>query len=206
MLSAVGHKVEPRPCSAAPGVTCPSSLSPQSPPAALLFNLSPSVPACQIFHTWSLIRSFYAAPPTAAGHPSVLAHRPRNTFFFISQGGTRTPPPPPSPLPPTLHIPEVAARAMRLKNRLRNWGRLFDIEEIGLSGVRPGGGVGGLQIGRGAKSFVCAASGESTAAGSEGGKQSDGPDRNHESSPNKSFTSFFLPFVLAVQLAPPWLI
>lgn len=89
--------------------------------------------------------------------PSLRPRPPTNKYFYlISQGGTRTPPPyPPTP-------PEVTVRAMRQKNGLRNWGRLFDIEEIELSGERLGGWRGGggfvgggrLQIGRGAK-IIC---------------------------------------------------
>lgn len=66
----------------------------------------------------------------AASHPSVLAHQTINTFFLsLKVGcGCRHPHPPPPP-------PEIAVRAMRVKNLLRNWARLFDMEEIELYGV-----------------------------------------------------------------------
>lgn len=37
---------------------------------------------------------------------------------------------------PPIFPQEIAVRAMRVKNLLRNWARLFDMEEIELSGVR----------------------------------------------------------------------
>lgn len=111
-----------------------------------------------LFHIWSLIRFFPSIPPRAAGHPSfpgATAARLSPHFFFLFTRWEEA------------HAPEVAVRAMRLK-QAEKIGRDYLILKR-LNYPEWGEGDGGEQ-----NHFSARPRGRTPPRGATGGKQKDG--------------------------------